>query len=578
LELAGLYGVESTQGAILTAWKKMVADLLLNNRFKAVAENIGSFKEHRDFSDNFSDNNEKFRQIKESVLDLKSLEKEAVLALADIIAKNPSVKQRLHNYGIVGVSLNPQIQKILTQYDDLAISQIAVSPAALAYEYLHHLLTIITDSENGHDNLWRQLANLFSFKDERGKHYSSADVFGEKYGTDDLYFSSQHDYDLEFLSEIIEKLKKVFLTLPERIKSEGADIDPQLFIARFGRDNYSVTKDLPKLSNGQIREIESVRKYVSRDGSLVPEYYQDEALFNQFDVQNKQAEDKLSRLLHISWLEEELKQKYQNNPTALLALENKIRLVNYLKFLEKNREYHAGQSIQIQGDANGKIELLDNDNRRSEVERQREYLQLERDYKEYLKKEIALIVSEINKPLKKIFESKEQSALLNQRLATCQLLSSHSLADRIFGRIKNSDFHFFNESSLTPEEIQVIKKFSELGLENRREQENIRNRYRAMEKDLNRYPERLDINFLKGYHGLVDNISTYENLISNLKLINVSLSSFLREKYHNLIADLTLKTNKYRELIGDYNRRYHREGDGHLVSVFDFPDDLSYYL
>ncbi|MEI7620770.1 MAG: hypothetical protein WCJ57_04360, partial [Candidatus Falkowbacteria bacterium] len=343
LELAGVYGVELTQNTILSEWKKMASELLLHHNFSNSKENIKSFQKYKPLAEN----NDKLDKITESAANLKSLEDQAILALADIIAKDPEVKERFNSYGLVGASLNPDIRKKLATYDDLSEDQISDSPAALAYEYIHHLLHVSAGSDYSHENHLNSFTNLFRFSNSKDDQYFSTDVFGKKYLSEYFHFSGNSDHDLDFLSQLSSNLEKLILSLHKEIKVEGVDINPRSFIARFGTENYNLIKKLPKISDLKDKMAIFPKEYSDSKGPLTKKYYQDEATFNQFDARNKQLAEKLDLILSIRWLEEELNQKYQNNPEVWEILHNKIKLANYLQFLEQNKEYHTKQLIGL---------------------------------------------------------------------------------------------------------------------------------------------------------------------------------------------------------------------------------------
>ncbi|MEI7620341.1 MAG: hypothetical protein WCJ57_02100, partial [Candidatus Falkowbacteria bacterium] len=234
--------------------------------------------------------------------------------------------------------------------------------------------------------------------------------------------------------------------------------------------------------------------------------------------------------------------------------------------------------IGLSVDHSKKIELLDVASRQEEYDLQLEYNELENEYKEYLKNEIAGIISEINRIKGKVFNNNDKLIAWNERLGTCQVLSSHKLSDRIYNQINGSSSRAFKDKSLTSAELEIIKSFVERGRDNLKEQEMVQNRYRASEKDLDRFQDKPSAEFLLDYPDFINNIFTYETLIANLKLINLGLSSLLKERYSNLIRNFSLKSKKYKELINDYNRKYNREGSGHLIPAIDFREDLVDYL
>jgi hypothetical protein len=273
-----------------------------------------------------------------------------------------------------------------------------------------------------------------------------------------------------------------------------------------------------------------------------------------------------------------LNQKYQKNPEVWEALTGKVKLARYLKFLEKNQDYHIDQSIGIDVNPDGEIVLLDSVNHQAETDKQREYQELEEEYREYLKNEIALIISEIARAEKKIFNKKETLEILDKRLGTCQTLGSHDLADRIFGWIDSSNSHLFDESSLTAAELQKINDFVAQGRDNIKEQKKCQERYNFVERDLNRYHNKLEAKYVAEYPDLIANISTYENLISSLKLINIAMSGSLQEKYSALVRDFNTKSRQYKDLVDNYNRKYSREQESHIIPTINFPEDLIAHL
>jgi len=222
--------------------------------------------------------------------------------------------------------------------------------------------------------------------------------------------------------------------------------------------------------------------------------------------------------------------------------------------------------------------LLDSTNHQAEVDKQQEYQELEEEYRTYLKNEIASIISEINRTEKKLFNKKETLNTLDKRLGTCQALSSHELADRIFGWIDDSNPRLFKESSLTSAELQKINDFVDQGRNNLKAQKKYQHQSELAERDLNRYHDKLSAKFLADYPDLMSGIFTYENLISSLKLMNIALSSSLKEKDSTLVRDFGEKSKQYRDLINDYNRKYSRERDQHIISAINFREDLAAYL
>jgi len=567
LELAGIYGVELTQATIISAWKKMAADLLLDYNFADNKDQIQDFQKVRSVLDNFRNNNDSFNELMESVAGLKTLKDQTVLTLADIIAQNPEVKQKFHNYGVIGASLNPDLKKTLTTYDDLPEDKVIDSPAALAYEYLHHVLHISAGADSGQNS---PLSNFESLFNTQG--------FGQKYDKNDFNLTDKQEHNPEFLLQFSSRLEKLVTTLQAEIKSAGKDIDPKMFLANFGQTNYGLIKALPSLSAPEAKIADFPKKYVKSDGSWSQKYYEDEAVFNKFEVQRKQVAEKIDLLLPIRWLEEELNQKYQKNPEVWEALTGKVKLARYLKFLEKNQDYHIDQSIGIDVNPDGEIVLLDSVNHQAETDKQREYQELEEEYREYLKNEIALIISEIARAEKKIFNKKETLEILDKRLGTCQTLGSHDLADRIFGWIDSSNSHLFDESSLTAAELQKINDFVAQGRDNIKEQKKCQERYNFVERDLNRYHNKLEAKYVAEYPDLIANISTYENLISSLKLINIAMSGSLQEKYSALVRDFNTKSRQYKDLVDNYNRKYSREQESHIIPTINFPEDLIAHL
>ena len=567
LELAGVYGVELTQAIILSAWKKMATDLLLDYNFADARDQIQDWQKVQSVLEDFRNNDDKFNELKESVVGLKTLKDQMVLTLADIIAENPEVKQKFHNYGVIGASLNSDLKKTLTAYDDLPEDKVADSPAALAYEYLHHVLHISTGVDSDQKNPLSNFESLFG-----------AQNFGQKYNHADFGLAHRAEHNPEFLLQFSSRLEKLVATLQAEIKSAGKDIDPKMFLARFGQENYGRLKALPSLSAPEAKIADFPKKYVELDGSWSQKYYEDEAVFNKFEAHRKQAEEKIDLLLPLRWLEEELKQKYQKNAEVWEILDDKVKLLNYLKFLEKNKDYHVDQLIEIDTTPDGEIVLLDSTNHQAEVDKQQEYQELEEEYRTYLKNEIASIISEINRTEKKLFNKKETLNTLDKRLGTCQALSSHELADRIFGWIDDSNSRLFKESSLTPAELQKINDFVDQGRNNLKAQKKYQHQSELAERDLNRYHDKLSAKFLADYPDLMSGIFTYENLISSLKLMNIALSSSLKEKDSTLVRDFGEKSKQYRDLINDYNRKYSRERDQHIISAINFREDLAAYL
>jgi hypothetical protein len=574
LELAGVYGVELVQDVILNEWKKMAAKLLLEQHFSGLKDQINSFRKYQDSTADFSNHQKEFLAVKEAVAELKTLEDQTVLLLADILAQNQAIKQRFRRYGIRGASLGFNIQSVLTAYDDLPVAMIVESPAALAYEYLHHLLQIGTGTIDSQGDPLTNLENLFYFRDAKGRQSFGADVFGQKYSAANFNFFNAASHDPHFLLALSGQLKQIILTLQAEIRSEGLNINPRLFLARFGQENYSLLRSLPDLVAAEAKVADFPEEYMEAHGAFNKKYYEAENAFNRFDTWSRQLAEKLSGILAIRWLEEELRQKYQNNPEIWAVLNDKIQLMNYLKFLEQNKKYHAKQLIAFSINAAGQLELLDRAGRQAEADKQVEFAKLEGQYKEYLKGEITALISEINHGRGKIFSRRT----LNDRLGTCQILSSHSLLDRIYNRISGLAVQSFKESSLSSKELSHIKDFVAAGYDNLQVQKEIRGKYQAAEKDLNRSSHKLDAAFWLEYPDLTNNILTYENLISHLKLINVALASRLREKHSGLIQDFGVKLKQYQNLVADYNRLYQRGGDSHAIPVIDFSEDLTAYL
>lgn len=578
LEIAGSYGVELTQEMILEEWKRMVSELLLHQKFAAQKERIKNFQKYKPFIDNFSDYNKKFEQIKDWVASLKGLRDQAVLALANIIAGSAEVMKRFHHYGISGASLNPAVRRMLTNYDDLSESQVYDSPAALAYEYVNHLLAASIGSGDARENAFDDFVKLCNFRYYSDSKCPGADAFGQKYSPEDFAFFDRQDYDPETLLCFCANWGRLISNLRDEIKAEGQNISPRGFIASFGQKNYDLIKRLPKLSVPEAKIADFPKEYVEPHGSWSQKYFEDESWYHQFEALVKQSAQKLEKLLPIRWLEEELDRKKRQNPEIWEILERKIKLAEYLKFLEKNHDYHRRRPIGIRVDADGKVTLLDNRGRQDEAGKKTEYRIIEESYKEHLKKEIAAIIFEIGRAENKIFSRKSELQALNDRLGTYQVLNSHSLADRIYGRISQASSQSFKESSLGSEELQDIDHFCKSGYQNLKRQQEIRERYEAVEKDLNRHPGKLDAGTLSEYPDLVRNISVYEQLISGLKLINTALSSLIREKHTSLIRNFSMKNKKYKELINDYNRIYHREGAYPLTPAIDSREDLAAYL
>lgn len=575
LEIAGSYGVELTQEMILEEWKRMVEELLLHQKFAAHKDRIQNFQKHKPFIDNFSDYNKKFEQIKDWVASLKGLRDQAVLALANIISDSEEIKRRFHHYGISGASLNPAVRRMLTNYDDLSENQVYDSPAALAYEYINHLLAASIGSGDSRNNAFDDFVKLCNFRYYSDSQCPGVDAFGQKYSPEDFAFFDRQDYDPETLLCFCANWGRLISNLRDEIKAEGRNISPRGFIASFGQKNYDLIKRLPKLSVPEAKIADFPKEYVEPHGSWSQKYFEDENWYNQFTALVKQSAQKLEKLLPIRWLEEELDRKKRQNPEIWEVLERKIKLAEYLKFLEKNHDYHRRRPIGIRVDADGKIMLLDNRGRQDEADKKVEYNLLEESYKEYLKKEIAAIIFEIRQTENKIFGRKNELKVLNDRLGTYQILSSYSLADRIYGRVHSGSY---KESSLASEELQEIDHFCKLGYKNLKQQQEIKQQYEAVEKDLNRHPEKLEARLLSEYPDLVRNISVYEQLISGLKLINTALSSLIREKHTALIRNFSAKNKKYKELINDYNRIYHREGAYPLTPAIDSREDLVAYL
>jgi len=576
LELAGVYGVDLTREAILSEWKKMLEKTLLEKNFAGHQSKINNFQKYKPFTENFSNYNQNFEQVKDWAAALKGLQDKTVLTLADIIANNEDVKQKFHHYGITGARLNPETKRLLTRYDDLSEAQVYDSPAALAQEYLDQMLAAIIGS--GDENALNTFNNLFNFRYFPDSECPGANVFGEKYNREDFTFFNRADYDPEFLLRFGANLGKLVATLRSEIKAAGAQIDPKTFVAHFGRDNYDLIKNLPKLSQPEAKIANFPQEYVEPFGALSQKYYEDEAVFNRFMAWNKQAIEKLERLLEARFLELELVQKQQNNPGVWETLNDKIKLADYLKFLEKNRDYHSRRPIGININDADQIELLDAHHRQLEANLKAEYETIAQQYKEYLKAEMAALITAIRETEEKLFNKKETLAILHDRLGTCQILSSHSLSDRIHNRISSTNFEFFKESTLTTNELEQINSFVSRGQSNLAAQAEARAKYESHEKDLNRHPDKLEARFLSEYPNLAEDVTVYENLINNLKLVNLSLSSLLKEKHSHLIKDFSAKNQTYQKLVNDYNRKYHREGGEPLRSAIDLQVNLADYL
>jgi len=571
LEMAGRYGVELTQETILNEWKKMADDVLLNQTFSKNREQINRFQKNKSFTESFSEYNERFDEVKESAAGLKTLEDAVVLTLADIIAQNPEVKKKFHNYGLGGYSLGLELKKSLTGYDDLSENEAADSPAAIAYEYIHHLLDV-----SAHDPL-RKFEDLFKYRYFAGSQGSSADVFGQKYQAEDFDFFDRGDYDPDYLLKVADGLNSLVEALQSEIKAEGTNIDPKTFLARFGKENYTLLKELPQLSSAEAKVVNFPGEYVE-DERLNHKYYEDEAVFNEFNVLEKQSFAKIDKLLPLRWLEEELDQKYRKNAEVWKVLDDKVDVSRLLHRLERNKEYHVKQSISVSANPDGSLRLLDTSGRQALANKKADYLRLEKDYKGYLKNEIAGIASEIKRGEKQMFNKKDKLRTLNDRLGTCQILSSRTLEDKIYERFSGSDNPSFKEAALAVEELEAIKKFVVSGRRNLIDQQDLDLQVREDEKDLNRGLYQINTKFLSKYGDLLAGVATYEGLISNLKLINISLFSQLKEKHAGLIKDFSEKSKRYAELVADYNRQYSREGSSHIIPVLSFKSDLAGYL
>ena len=576
LELAGVYGVDLTREAIMSEWKRMLEKTLLEKNFAGHVSKINNFQKYKPFTENFSKYNQHFEQVKDWTAALKGLQDKTVLTLADIIANNQDVKQKFHHYGITGARLNPETKRLLTSYDDLSEAQVYDSPAAIAYEYIDQLLSAIIGS--GDENALSNFTNLFNFRYFSDSECPGPNVFGEKYNREDFTFFNRADYDPEFLLRFGANLGKLMATLRSEIKVLGTQIDPKTFVAHFGRENYDLIKNLPKLSQPEAKIADFPQEYVAPFGALSQKYYEDEAVFNRFVIWNQQATEKLEKLLEARFLELELEQKHRQNSEVWKTLNDKIKLVDYLRFLEKNRPYHSQRPIAISVNASKKLEILDVDNRQLEADLKLEYEDIAREYKEYLKTEMADLILAIRQTEGKVFNKKETLANLHDRLGTCQVLSSHSLSDKMHHRISSANFESFKESSLTATELEQINEFVRRGECNLTKQASARKQYETNEKDLNRYHDKLDARFLSDYSTVVGNIDVYENLINSLKLINLSLSSLLREKHSYLIKDFSAKNKTYQALINDYNRKYHRAGGEPLRLAFDMKLNLVDYL
>lgn|GEM_PF-1703792 len=577
LNLAGTYGVELTQEMILTEWKKMLQELLLRRNFFTQKERIKNFQKYQSFTDNFSGYSQRFDQVKEWVAGLKALKDQTVLALADILANSEEAKQKFHLYGISGMGLSPETKKMLTAYDDLPIDQVYDSPAAMAYEYINHLLAVGLGGGN-RDHALSQFEKLYNFRYYPDSKCPGPDAFGEKYSAQDFHYFDRQDYDPEFLLSFGANLGRLLANLRDEIKAEGKNIDPKSFLARFGERNYQWIKSLPDLNAPESRLANFPKGYLEPHGALNKDYYEDESLYHKFQILRQQAEAKLEKLVPVRWLEEELKQKQNKNQGVWETLANKVKLVNYLKFLEKNKDYHHHRPITLSASPEGKLELADRNLRQLANQKQAEYQKIEAEYQKYLQVEIASLVSEIKQAESKIFGDKSQVRTLHERLGTCQILSSHSLEDKIYGRISSLTFQAFKELSLTHNELTVINNFVKRGYQNLQEQKKVQAELEKVEKDLNRHPEKLDLEFLSEYSDSISAVSSYDKLINSLKLINVALSSLLKEKHAPLIREVSEKNKQYQDLAQDYNRRFHREGAYPFEPAIDPETNLADYL
>lgn len=575
LELAGVYGVELVQETILSELKKKAAELLLHNNFAASKNIIKNFQRHQEFIENLPDYREKFNNLSGVMAELKTIEDQTVLTLADIVASNRETKQGFIDYGLRGETLDPKTKKMLFLYDDVSGDNIYDSPAALSYEYVHHLLYVSLGRSSVISNYLKDFEKLATFS-PGDDNLSGSDVFGKKYQAQDFSFLNRGDYDPEFLLQVGTQLKELLLIVQDEIKAQGKNISPQQFLADFGKKHYNLMNNLATLSDPKAKITDFPREYINPNGTGTKDFFADEADFNKFKIRENQVDDKLRLIIPARWLEEELKERQKKNPEIWHSLGSKIELDNYLKFLEQNKEYHLGQLIEVAIDDKGKIQLLDSANREAQKNKQLEFEKLEDAYKEYLKTEINLIITEISQVEKKWFNKESQLTALNNRLGTCQTLSSYGLLEKMNNTIPKSQA--FKEESLTAAELSEIKRISDLGRDNLREQKSLQLNYQTAEKELNRYPHASDFSFLLEYSDLVDNISTYDNLISNLKLVDTTISSLLKEKYSGLMRDFIAKLGEFQKLVGDYNRKYGREDNYHLDSVISFKENLEDYL